>query len=149
MKWALNLKKGSILIWIFFGIWIEMQPNLFPFGTVLGNPYLFNGDLSEGLDSSRVFFLVPFLLFQGGGMDLSKVGEKILSSVRSARSLGLLPSTSDRPEVKCVAFFWWISNSRFQCYFFESNLLNSVWLPRKRGKVNESLLLFMLSMCVT
>ncbi|KAF2300702.1 hypothetical protein GH714_015223 [Hevea brasiliensis] len=32
-------------------------------------------------------------------MDLSKVGEKILSSVRSARSLGLLPSTSDRPEV--------------------------------------------------
>lgn len=78
-----------------------MQPNLFPFGTVLGNPYLFNGDLSEGLDSSRIFFLVPFLLFQGGGMDLSKVGEKILSSVRSARSLGLLPSTSDRPEVKC------------------------------------------------
>ncbi|GMY15915.1 isoform 3 of syndetin, partial [Fagus crenata] len=76
-----------------------MQPNLFPFGTVLGNPYLFNGDLSEGLESSRVFFLVPFLLFQGGGMDLSKVGEKILSSVRSARSLGLLPSTSDRPEV--------------------------------------------------
>lgn len=76
-----------------------MQPNLFPFGTVLGNPYLFNGDLSEGLDSSRIFFLVPFLLFQGGGMDLSKVGEKILSSVRSARSLGLLPSTSDRPEV--------------------------------------------------
>ncbi|KAF5471033.1 hypothetical protein F2P56_011508 [Juglans regia] len=76
-----------------------MQPNLFPFGTVLGNPFLFNGDLSEGFESSRVFFLVPFLLFQGGGMDLSKVGEKILSSVRSARSLGLLPSTSDRPEV--------------------------------------------------
>ncbi|KAM6573723.1 uncharacterized protein LOC115700609 isoform X1 [Cannabis sativa] len=76
-----------------------MQPNLFPFGTVLGNPFLFNGDLSEGFESSRVFFLVPFLLSQGGGMDLSKVGEKILSSVRSARSLGLLPSTSDRPEV--------------------------------------------------
>ncbi|XP_028122000.1 uncharacterized protein LOC114319189 [Camellia sinensis] len=32
-------------------------------------------------------------------MDYSKVGEKLLSSVRSARSLGLLPSTSDRPEV--------------------------------------------------
>ncbi|XP_076921162.1 uncharacterized protein LOC143582500 [Bidens hawaiensis] len=32
-------------------------------------------------------------------MDFSKVGEKLLSSVRSARSLGFLPSTSDRPEV--------------------------------------------------
>ncbi|KAL4191048.1 hypothetical protein AMTRI_Chr07g78870 [Amborella trichopoda] len=33
-------------------------------------------------------------------MDLSKVGEKLLNSVRSARSLGLLPSISaDRPEV--------------------------------------------------
>lgn len=84
---------------------VEMQPNLFPFGSVLGNPYLFNGDLSEGgFESSRVFFLVPFLFLQGGGMDLSKVGEKILSSVRSARSLGLLPSaSSDRPEVPARA----------------------------------------------
>ncbi|GKU93962.1 hypothetical protein SLEP1_g7511 [Rubroshorea leprosula] len=34
-------------------------------------------------------------------MDLSKVGENILSSVQSAMSLGLLPSvsSSDRPEV--------------------------------------------------
>ncbi|KAI3417268.1 uncharacterized protein J3R85_014534 [Psidium guajava] len=81
-----------------------MQTNLFPFGTVLGNPFLFNGDLSEGgFDSSRVFFLVPFLLFQGGGMDLSKVGEKILSSVQSARLLGRLPSGSDRPEVPARA----------------------------------------------
>ncbi|KAJ4835617.1 hypothetical protein Tsubulata_010861 [Turnera subulata] len=94
-----------------------MQPNLFPFGTVLGNPFLFNGgDLSEDssavgvLESSRLLFLVPFLLFQGGasaggsgGMDLSKVGEKILSSVRSARSLGLLPPASDRPEVPARA----------------------------------------------
>lgn len=86
-----------------------MQPNLFPFGTVLGNPFLFNGDdLSEvgagGLESSRFFFLLPFLLSQGGGMDLSKVGEKFLSSVKSATSLGLLPSASfsDRPEVNCV-----------------------------------------------
>ncbi|KAG4145272.1 hypothetical protein ERO13_D05G087200v2 [Gossypium hirsutum] len=85
------------------------QPNLFPFGSVLGNPFLLNGgvgDLSDGgFDSSRVFFLVPFLLFQGGGMDLSKVGEKLLSSVRSARSLGLLPSSpsSDRPEVPARA----------------------------------------------
>ncbi|XP_004506085.1 uncharacterized protein [Cicer arietinum] len=85
-----------------------MQPNLFPFGTALGtNPFIFNGDLSEGggIDSSRVFFLLPFLLLsQGGGaMDLSKVGEKILSSVRSARSIGLLPPVSDRPEVPARA----------------------------------------------
>ncbi|XP_022732608.1 syndetin-like isoform X2 [Durio zibethinus] len=89
------------------------QPNLFPFGNVLGNPFLLNGgvggdgdDLSVGgFESSGVFFLVPFLLFQGGGMDLSKVGEKFLSSVRSARSLGLLPSvsSSDRPEVPARA----------------------------------------------
>ncbi|KAJ0970155.1 hypothetical protein J5N97_023032 [Dioscorea zingiberensis] len=51
----------------------------------------------------------PLLLFslhffQGGGMDLSRVGEKILSSVRSARSLGLLPpQPSDRPEVPARA----------------------------------------------
>ncbi|XP_015951750.1 uncharacterized protein LOC107476449 isoform X1 [Arachis duranensis] len=90
-----------------------MQPNLFPFASVLGNPFTLNtssfntdnGEVSEGIDSSRVFFLLPFfLLSQGGGaMDLSKVGEKILSSVRSARSLGLIPSVSDRPEVPARA----------------------------------------------
>ncbi|MED6206015.1 hypothetical protein PIB30_023084 [Stylosanthes scabra] len=90
-----------------------MQPNLFPFASVLGNPFTLNtssfnsgnGELSEGIDSSRVLFLLPFfLLSQGGGaMDLSKVGEKILSSVRSARSLGLIPSVSDRPEVPARA----------------------------------------------
>ncbi|XP_019093935.1 PREDICTED: syndetin [Camelina sativa] len=91
-----------------------MQPNLFPFGTVLSNPFLFNGgDLNElgsgaGFESSRVFFLLPFLLSQGGsgGMDLSKVGEKFLSSVKSATSLGLLPSPpsfSDRPEIPARA----------------------------------------------
>ncbi|XWS28656.1 hypothetical protein CRYUN_Cryun25bG0089600 [Craigia yunnanensis] len=89
------------------------QPNLFPLGSVFGNPFWLNGDvggdggdLSDGgFESSRVFFLVPFLLFQGGGMDLSKVGEKLLSSVRSARLLGLLPSvsSSDRPEVPARA----------------------------------------------
>ncbi|XVF69047.1 hypothetical protein PTKIN_Ptkin11bG0050000 [Pterospermum kingtungense] len=89
------------------------QPNLFPFGSFFGNPFFLNGgvggdggDLSDGgFESSRVFFLLPFLLSQGGGMDLSKVGEKILSSVRSARSLGLLPSvsSSDRPEVPARA----------------------------------------------
>lgn len=82
-----------------------MQPNLFPFGTISGNPFIFNEELREGggFQSSSIFFLVPFLLFQGGGMDLSKVGEKILSSVRSARSIGLLPSSSDRPEVPARA----------------------------------------------
>ncbi|CAF2124424.1 unnamed protein product [Brassica napus] len=89
-----------------------MQPNLFPFGSVLGNPFLFNGgDLSEGgggggFESSRLFFLLPLLLSQGQGMDLSKVGEKFLSSVKSASSLGLLPSppsSSDRPEIPARA----------------------------------------------
>ncbi|XP_048631858.1 syndetin isoform X1 [Brassica napus] len=91
-----------------------MQPNLFPFGSVLGNPFLFNGgDLSEGgggggggFESSRLFFLLPLLLSQGQGMDLSKVGEKFLSSVKSASSLGLLPSppsSSDRPQIPARA----------------------------------------------
>ena len=91
-----------------------MQPHLFPFGSVFGNPFLLNADLGEdgvgfGFERSRLFFLVPFLLLQGvggggssGGMDLSKVGERILSSVRSARSLGLLPHTIDRPEVSIL-----------------------------------------------
>ncbi|KAL2557427.1 hypothetical protein Fot_02166 [Forsythia ovata] len=63
------------------------------------------GDLSEGgFEVSRFLFLGSLLFSrEGGGMDLSKVGEKILSSVRSARSLGLLPSPSDRPEVPARA----------------------------------------------
>ncbi|KAH9605561.1 hypothetical protein KSS87_018864 [Heliosperma pusillum] len=85
--------------------------------------YSINVELSgsSGFDSSRVLFLASLWLFpqagvgiggdgdgDGGGddrvsMDLSKVGEKILSSVRSARSLGLFPSTSDRPEVPARA----------------------------------------------
>lgn len=66
-----------------------------------------HGNLTpEGFEISRFFFLGSLLLSPGvptgnddGGMDFSKVGEKLLSSVRSARSLGFLPSTSDRPEV--------------------------------------------------
>ncbi|KAM0997854.1 hypothetical protein EV1_007736 [Malus domestica] len=71
--------------------------------SVLANPFVFNGDLSEGFESPGVLFLVPILLFQGGAMDLSKVGEKILSFVMSATSLGLLPSASNRPEVPARA----------------------------------------------
>lgn len=51
------------------------------------------------LEPPGPLLFLPLLFLQGGGMDLSRVGEKIISSVRSARSLGLLPSTSDRPEV--------------------------------------------------
>lgn len=54
----------------------------------------------------RVLLFLSLLFLQGGGMDLSKVGEKLLSSVRSARSLGLLPTTpSDRPEVRSLLPF--------------------------------------------
>lgn len=66
-----------------------------------GNPPSFlDGDraISEFESPGPLLFL-PLLFIQGGGMDLSKVGEKLFSSVRSARSLGLLPSSSDRPEV--------------------------------------------------
>lgn len=86
-----------------------MQPNLFPFGSALSNnPFILNegggGGGEGGIDSSRVLVLLPFfLLSQGGAMDLSKVGEKIFSSVKSARSLGLLPSLPDRPEVPARA----------------------------------------------
>ncbi|XP_062205104.1 uncharacterized protein LOC133907097 [Phragmites australis] len=63
---------------------------------------LFGGEqLFESGPGPLVF--LPLLLIQGGGMDLSRVGEKLLSSVRSARSLGLLPPTPSaspsRPEV--------------------------------------------------
>ncbi|XP_073066382.1 uncharacterized protein [Primulina eburnea] len=63
------------------------------------------GDLGEGgFELSRYLFLGSLLFSrEGGGMDFSKVGEKIFSSVRSARSLGLLPSPSDRPEVPARA----------------------------------------------
>ncbi|KAJ8512216.1 hypothetical protein OPV22_002650 [Ensete ventricosum] len=69
------------------------------------------GDPSSFLDDRSIpefqapgpLLFLPLLFIQGGGMDLSKVGEKIISSVRSARSLGLLPSSSDRPEVPARA----------------------------------------------
>ncbi|KAL7153983.1 hypothetical protein ABFS83_04G204600 [Erythranthe nasuta] len=63
------------------------------------------GDLGEGgFELSRYLFLGSLLLSrEAGGMDLSKVGEKIFSSVRSARSLGLLPPPPERPEVPARA----------------------------------------------
>ncbi|KAK8969645.1 hypothetical protein KSP40_PGU007524 [Platanthera guangdongensis] len=51
------------------------------------------------LEPPGPLLFLPLLFLQGGGMDLSRVGEKIFSSVRSTRSLGLLLSASDRPEV--------------------------------------------------
>jgi hypothetical protein len=65
---------------------------------------LFSGGGGEQLFESGPSPLVflPLLLIQGGGMDLSRVGEKLLSSVRSARSLGLPPiptAPPPRPEV--------------------------------------------------
>ncbi|KAL6510973.1 hypothetical protein OROGR_022097 [Orobanche gracilis] len=62
------------------------------------------GDFGEGgFEVSRYLFLGLLLFSRGGGMDLYKVGEKMFSPVRSARSLGLLPSLYDRPEVPARA----------------------------------------------
>ncbi|KAF8403173.1 hypothetical protein HHK36_011270 [Tetracentron sinense] len=80
-----------------------MQSNSSAFPSSVGNSFVFDGHLSEGFESPRVLFFLSLLFVQGGGMDLSKVGEKIFSSVRSARSLGLLPFPSDRPEVPARA----------------------------------------------
>ncbi|XP_074329099.1 uncharacterized protein LOC141666799 isoform X2 [Apium graveolens] len=72
-------------------------------------PFTFNPLLSLSNESPESFDFgfskyFPFnsSLFSRG-MDLSRFGEKILSSVRSARSIGLLPSSSDRPEVPARA----------------------------------------------
>lgn len=58
-------------------------------------------------DSVALLFISTFFLQSGGGMDFSRIGEKVLSSVRSARSLGFLPaSPTDRPEVCRFSSFW-------------------------------------------
>ncbi|XP_024961284.1 syndetin-like isoform X2 [Cynara cardunculus var. scolymus] len=89
-----------------------MQPSSFSVPPLALIPLALNhGNLSpEGFEIYRFLFLGSLLLSpgggscdNGGGMDLSKVGEKFLSSVRSARSLGFLPSTSDRTEVPARA----------------------------------------------
>ncbi|MQL84148.1 hypothetical protein Taro_016656 [Colocasia esculenta] len=63
------------------------------------------GSSIEDFGSPGALFFLSFLFLNGGGMDLSKVGVKLLNSVRSARSLGLLPATSDRPEVDFMNAF--------------------------------------------
>lgn len=133
-----------------------MQPNSVPF--VL-TPFALNGNLSsEGFQLSRVLFLGSLLFSQGGsgsfsissgdgGMDFSKVGEKILSSVRSARSLGLLPSTSDRPEVPARAAaaaaiaraLAGIPPHQRHSLSSSSEELSSIYGSRPRGQVVEEL----------
>ncbi|CAL9154190.1 unnamed protein product [Musa acuminata subsp. burmannicoides] len=66
-------------------------------------PSFLDGRSIPEFEAPGPLLFLPLLFIQGGGMDLSKVGEKIISSVRSARSLGLLPSSSDRPEVPARA----------------------------------------------
>lgn len=75
-----------------------------------GLPSFFDGGdgrslIHQDLDTPGPLLFLPLLFLQAGGMDLSRVGEKILSSVRSARSLGLLPTspTGEKPEVPARA----------------------------------------------
>lgn len=51
------------------------------------------------LEPPGPLLFLPLLFLQAGEMDLSRIGDKIFSSVRSTRSLGLFPFASDRPEV--------------------------------------------------
>ncbi|KAL5994593.1 hypothetical protein ACLOJK_024646 [Asimina triloba] len=53
------------------------------------------GSSSSSTSTNPSFFIITHVG--------EKIGEKILSSVRSARSIGLLPSASDRPEVPARA----------------------------------------------
>ncbi|CAA6655562.1 unnamed protein product [Spirodela intermedia] len=68
-----------------------------------GGPSFTGGTPVEGFGSPGPLFYLSLFFLQGGGMDLSKVGGKLLNSVRSARSLGFLPAPSDRPEVPARA----------------------------------------------
>lgn len=69
-----------------------------------GIPSFLDGGLpTQEFESPGPFLFLSLLFLQGGGMDLSRVGEMVLSSVRSARSLGFIPSGSDRPEVPARA----------------------------------------------
>ncbi|KAI3523353.1 hypothetical protein L1887_01417 [Cichorium endivia] len=80
-------------------------------------------------------------------MDLSKVGEKFISSVRSARSIGFLPSTSDRPEIPARAAtaatiaraLASIPPHHRQSLSSSSEELSSIYGSRPRGPVVEEL----------
>ena len=111
--------------------WVEMQPaDSSSLSRPVLNPFSFNDDLSsEGFGGPRVLFFASLFLFQGGGMDLSKVGEKILSSVRSARSLGILSAPSDRPEVGTCALM------RFSDLFFGELWFRLMFGGRKIKKI--------------
>ncbi|KAJ8424801.1 hypothetical protein Cgig2_018693 [Carnegiea gigantea] len=79
-----------------------MRAVTLPFGASLLTQHdNFNGELrssNKDFGGSRVLFAPSLRLFQGvSAMDLSKVGKKILCSVR------LLPATSGRPEVPARA----------------------------------------------
>ncbi|XBI03033.1 hypothetical protein VPH35_131502 [Triticum aestivum] len=71
---------------------------------ISGPSILFAGGELFGSGPSPLVFLTLFLI-EGGGMDLSRVGERLLSSIRSARSLSLLPPTPapSRAEVPCCS----------------------------------------------
>uniref|UniRef100_A0A1D1XEN0 Coiled-coil domain-containing protein 132 n=1 Tax=Anthurium amnicola TaxID=1678845 RepID=A0A1D1XEN0_9ARAE len=62
-----------------------------------------SGSSVEEFGSPGALFFLSSLFLHGGGMDLSKVGVKMLNSVWSARSLGFIPAPSDRPEVPARA----------------------------------------------
>ncbi|KAK1435111.1 hypothetical protein QVD17_00871 [Tagetes erecta] len=114
-------------------------------------PIAFNHEIliPEGFDLSRFLFFGS-LLFSGdygGGMDFSKVGEKLLSSVRSARSRGFLPLTSDRPEIparaanaatiaRALASF---PPNRRQSLCSSSEELSSIYGNTSRGQIVEEL----------
>ena len=84
---SLMLKEEPEWVSLSLSIVPKSKNSLFcyvPFWVIL---FLFNIDLSDCFD---FLFLVSFLLSQGGGMHLSKLGEKILSSIRSPKLLGCL-----------------------------------------------------------
>lgn len=79
----------------------EMHPLTSP---STGTPSFLGTSLVGEFESPSAILFLSSLFLQSGGMDLSRVGERLLSSVRSARSLGILPSApSDRPEVPARA----------------------------------------------
>ncbi|KAI3706440.1 hypothetical protein L6452_24184 [Arctium lappa] len=132
-----------------------MQPSNFPASPLALIPIAFNhGNLSpEGFELSRVWLLGSLLFSQrgagdsGGGMDLTKVGEKFFSSVRSARSISLLPSTSDRPEIPARAAtaatiaraLASIPPHHRQSLSSSSEELSSIYGSTSRGQVVEEL----------